>query len=213
MSLGRRTFLQAGALFGALLASGMRSVNLQAASNDEEVLKGGNGLYTQPWFEDGFLELGDEIKTAEADGKLLAIIYEQEGCPYCKELHKVNLRDPIIKEFMQKHFRVIQLDIRGDREVTDFSGKTYSEKEFCRVYQVNFTPTVSFFPPEASAVENKTGRETEAFRLTGYWKPFHFETVLRFVHSGSYKKDTLQNYLRDRLHELEKKGKQPKVWN
>jgi thioredoxin-related protein len=59
---------------------------------------------------------------------------------------------------------------------------------------------------------NKAGKEAEAFRLTGFWKVFHFETVLRFVKSGAYKKDSLQDYLNKRVEGLKQTGKTVKIW-
>lgn len=209
----RRTFLKAGAVFGTFMAGNFYSLSLASAKDEAKLHKGGNGLYSQPWFEDGFLDLGEEVQLAANEGKQLIIIYEQEGCPYCKELHKVNLQNPSIKSFMQANFRVIQLDIRGSREVTDFAGKTYSEKEFARKWQVNFTPTLSFFPIDPKMVLNKTGKDAEAFRLTGFWKVFHFETVLRFVKSGAYKKDRLQDYITQRIQKLKDSGKSVKIWD
>lgn len=226
MRISRRTYIKSGAAIGGLLVSGalaglsklasagaLSGASTVSSLADSGVMVGGNGLYIQPWFEDSFLDLSDELNSAAEDGKQLVIIYEQAGCPYCKELHKVNLAEPVISKFMQKHYRVVQLDIRGSREVTDFKGKTMSEKEFARQWQINFTPTLSFFPADVKAVADKKGRDAEAFRLTGYWKPFHFETVLRFVKSGSYKDSTLQNYLSKRIESLKKQGRPIKIWD
>lgn len=209
----RRTFLKAGVFFSAYMAGQFSNLSFARAKDDDSLYRSGNGLYSQPWFEDGFLDLSEEVQLAKEEGKQLVIIYEQEGCPYCKELHKVNLKNPGIKKFMQENYRVIQLDIRGSREVTDFSGKTMSEKEFSRIWQIHFTPTLSFFPTDPALVLNKTGKEAEAFRLTGFWKVFHFETVLRFVKSGAYKKDSLQDYLNKRIEGLKQTGKSVKIWD
>lgn len=209
----RRTFLKAGIFFSAYMASQVSNLSFALAKKDDNLYRSGNGLYSQPWFEDGFLDLGEEIQLAKEEGKQFVIIYEQEGCPYCKELHKVNLKNPAIKKFMQENYRVIQLDIRGSREVTDFTGKTMSERAFSRKWQINFTPTLSFFPADPTLVLNKTGKDAEAFRLTGFWKVFHFETVLRFVRSGAYKKGTLQDYLNKRIEGLKETGKTVKIWD
>lgn len=211
MNLTRRTFLSASAIWGSFVVGFKHSNALE--TNTEDVAKGANGLYVQPWFEDSFLDLNDELNEASANNQQLVLIYEQSGCPYCKELHKVNLAKPSIRTFMQKHFRVVQLDIKGSREVTDFAGKSMSEREFSRLWNIHFTPTLSFFPRDKSKVIGKSGKEAEAFRLTGYWKPFHFETVLHFVHSGSYKQDNLQSYLSDRVKALQKNGEKINIWN
>jgi thioredoxin-related protein len=209
----RRTFLKSGVFLGAYLAGQLSALSiLRAKTDNDQLFKAGNGLYSQPWFAQGFLDLSEEIQLAAEEKKQLIIIYEQEGCPYCKELHKVNLKQPNIEKFMKVNFRVVQLDIKGSREVTDFNGKTMSEKEFSRKWQIHFTPTLSFFPANPALVMNKAGKEAEAFRLTGFWKVFHFETVLRFVKSGAYKKDSLQDYLNKRVEGLKQTGKTVKIW-
>lgn len=213
MNLSRRIFLKTGLSQMALMMTGYLGLGaaVSRATEKNEVATGANGLYVQPWFEDSFLDMAEELELASTDGKQLVLIYEQAGCPYCKDLHRVNLAKPEIAGFLQNHFRVVQIDIRGSREVTDFAGKPMTEKEFAQAAQIHFTPTLSFFPKQANKALGKTGREAEAFRLTGYWKPFHFETVLRFVHDGSYKDENLQSYLRERIQRLKEKGVEPKV--
>lgn len=210
MNLTRRGFLLSGVAAGSMMAASGPA--LPATDDGAPVTIGANGLFTQPWFEDGFLDLKDELEEAISEKKQLVILYEQAGCPYCKTLHSVNLQKAEIASFMQKHFRVVQLDIKGSREVTDFTGAVMSEKAFSQHWQIHFTPTLSFFPRDAARVIGQTDRKAEAFRLTGYWKPFHFETVLHFVHSGSYKNDNLQTYLAARLQKLKAMGKKVKVW-
>ena len=174
---------------------------------------GANGLYIQPWFETSFLDLSEELEAASEHKQQLVLLFEQTGCPYCKELHKINFANPSIQAFMKQHFRVIQLDIKGSREVTDFTGTVLSERDFAQLWGIHFTPTLSFLPSTINKVQGKKGREAEAFRLTGYWKPFHFETVLHFVHSGSYKNENLQNYLSNRVEGLKKSGAKVKIWD
>lgn len=221
MRVTRRAFLKtslanAGLYFGSLLGagSGMSLFGVEriaARAADAEVATGANGLYVQPWFEDSFLDMKEELEAASLAKKQLIILYEQAGCPYCKDLHRVNLARPEIATYMQENYHVVQLDIRGSREVVDFTGKTLSETAFSRQAQIHFTPTLSFFPRSEAKVIGKTGREAEAFRLTGYWKPFHFETVLRFVREGAYKEENLQSYLSERLKALERDGKDASV--
>lgn len=228
----RREFLKSGIAHVSLLLSGFAGLNLVmrgyglstavAAEGEQDaadqagkaaVKTGANGLYVQPWFEDSFLDLGEELEAASLENKQLVLLYEQTGCPYCKELHRVNLARPEIASYMQQNYRVVQIDIRGSREVTDFKGTSLSEKDFARQAQIHFTPTLSFYPRRPAKVLGKNGKDAEAFRLTGYWKPFHFETVLRFVRDGAYKEENLQSYLGARLEALKKEGRPLPVWD
>jgi len=213
MALSRRKFIESIGLLGASLPFASTAIASPEKLDDEDVNKGANGLFVQPWFENSFLDLGDDIADANEKNKQLIILYEQTGCPYCKELHRVNFKHPDIKRFIQANYHIVQLDFRGSREVTDFSGEVMEEREFARRSQIHFTPTLSFFPQNPDDVAGKSGRAAEAFRLTGYWKPFHFETVLRFVRSGEYRDGNLQTYLRDRVKKLKQDGKSIEIWN
>ena len=75
------------------------------------------GLHVQPWFRDTFLNLAEDMAEAKSEGKQLVIMWEQKGCPYCREMHRVSLRIPDIVDYIKKHFFVVQLNLWGDREV------------------------------------------------------------------------------------------------
>ncbi len=213
MALSRRKFIKSIAILGAALPFASASIAADEGDGDDSVTKGANGLFVQPWFENSFLDLRDDLQEASDNKKQLILIFEQAGCPYCKELHKVNLQNPDIKRFVQANYNVVQLDIRGSREVTDFNGEVMEERKFANKWLIHFTPTLSFFPQNPKDVIGKSGRSAEAFRLTGYWKPFHFETVLRFVRSGESKDGNLQSYLCDRVKKLKQDGKPIEIWN
>lgn len=76
---------------------------------------GDNGLYHQSWFLDTFLEMPDDLAEASASGKRFAVIWEQKGCPYCKEMHRVNFARAEINDYVREHFAVVQLDPWGAR--------------------------------------------------------------------------------------------------
>lgn len=90
---------------------------------------GDDGLHKQPWFLDTFLELGDDLATAAQNGRHLMILWEQNGCPYCRELHEVNFARPELSGYITAHFDVIQLDMFGAREVLDFDGEALEERD------------------------------------------------------------------------------------
>ncbi|MYK58987.1 MAG: thioredoxin fold domain-containing protein, partial [Rhodospirillaceae bacterium] len=107
---------------------------LAAAAKADEVKVGGDGLYHQDWFLQSFLDLREDLQESADAGKRLVILWEQKGCPYCKELHQVNFVDPAIRKYLLDNFVVLQLDIWGARPVTDFDGTEMSEKKLARRY-------------------------------------------------------------------------------
>ncbi len=172
-----------------------------------------DGIYSQPWFLDSFLDLRDDIAESASDGKGLVILWEQRGCPYCKETHQVNLRIPEIVDYIKTHFNVVQLNLWGDREVTDVDGEVTTEKKLARKYRVQFTPTMQFLPRTVAADNKIPGQDLEVWRLLGYWKPFHFLNSFVYVQSGGYRTEpNFQRWLQVRSDELRAQGKEVKLW-
>ena len=172
-----------------------------------------DGLHTQSWFLNSFLDLREDIADSAAEGKQLVIIWEQRGCPYCREMHRVNLRMPEIVDYIRANFNVVQLSLWGDREVTDLDGEVTTEKKLARKYRVQFTPTLQFFPKELAEDNRQAGHDAEVWRLLGYWKPFHFLSTFAYVHEKGYETEpNFQRWLQARADELRAQGKDVEIW-
>lgn len=115
---------------------------------------GDDGLHKQDWFTTTFKDMTEDLDSARADGKRLAIIFEQRGCIYCKRLHEEVLSDPEVRDFVAENFMVVQYNMFGDEEVTDLDGTTLTEKKAARKWRVVYTPTILFLPE--TAPENQT---------------------------------------------------------
>ena len=205
--LTRRQMLAATAGAGATALSGAAH-----ATTGVEPMKDDTGLWTQPWFLQSFFELRDDLEEAAAENKTFAVLWEQRGCPYCRELHAVNFADPEAAAFIKANFTILQLDFHGPRNVTDFDGKVMSEKELARRWRINFTPTINFFPTDPSLLEGKHGGTAEVARMPGYFKPFHFETMFEFVHGKHYKTGHFQAFLKNRADKMRAEGKTVVLW-
>jgi thioredoxin-related protein len=77
----------------------------------------------------------------------------------------------------------------GDRKVTDFDGEVISEKNLARKYRILYTPTLQFFPDSLEDVGGKPGDDIEVLRVPGYFKPFHFYFLFRYVHEKGYESE------------------------
>ena len=203
------------ALLVVIVFSASASVN--AASPKRNLLPAieasEDGMYHQPWFYESFLDLKEDLTDSQKADKRLVILFEQRGCPYCKETHHVNLRRPEITEYLKKNFNIIQMDLWGSREVTDFDGEKLPEKKFARKYGVQFTPTMIYFPDNLEKTKAKRPKDREVFRLFGYWKPFHFMNSFVYVKSAGYKKQpNFQRWLSAHAEELRKQGKDVSIW-
>lgn len=183
-----------------------------ATSTAEEKLND-DGLHTQPWFHTSFLDLNEDVAEAHAANKSLVIFWEQQGCPYCREMHRVNLAKKEFTDYIREKFLVLQLNLYGARAVTDFDGEEMEERQLASRWNVNFTPTICFFPSDPAAVEGKVGNKAEIFRLTGYWKPFHFRSSFVYVASGAYSKEPhFQRWLSEYREKLEAAGEHVDLW-
>ena len=190
-----------------------------AANADEqkpllpEIHPNEEGVYVQPWFYESFLDLREDIQDTAKENKQLVILWEQRGCPYCREMHRVNLRHPEIVNYIRANFNVIQLNLWGDREVNDIDGETTTEKKLARKYRVQFTPTLQFFPKTLDETSKEPGHDVEVWRLLGYWKPFHFLNSFVYVKEKGYEtQPNFQRWLQARAQKLEAEGKEVKLW-
>jgi thioredoxin-related protein len=161
-----------------------------------QAVLGDDGLYHQPWFLESLLELGDDLKMATEGGKRFAVMWELRGCPYCKDTHLINFAKPDIENYIKTRFEVLQLNLIGDREVTDFDGEKLSEKRLAEKYGIRFTPTIQFFPERMGDAAKKRPREREIVRAQGYLHPPQFLAMFRFVAERAYERGTLQDFLK-----------------
>lgn len=114
------------------------------------VTLGDDGLHKTEWMRDTFKDLREDLAEANAEGKRLLVIIEQRGCIYCTKMHEEVFPTPEITAALTDQFFVVQINMFGDVEVTDFDGTTLSEKDMVRRWNVLFTPTMMFFPQEVS---------------------------------------------------------------
>ena len=155
------------------------------------------GLHSQPWFLNSFFDLKDDLEDATAQGKRFAIIWELAGCPYCRETHLVNFALPDISAYIKKNFEVLQLDLRGSREVIDFDGEKLTERELAKRNNIRFTPTIQFFSEDLKIFTNKKRLEKiEVSRMPGYFRPQHFLEMFKYVRDKGYEGGDYRSYLK-----------------
>jgi thioredoxin-related protein len=155
-----------------------------------EPLKEENGLYRQSWFAETFLDLREDFSEAKASGRRFAIIFEQRGCPYCVKLHTEILPQKYINDYVRQNFFIVQLDLWGARDVTDFDGTKMSEKALAERWGVIFTPTIIFYKDDLAGLEGKWGRELEAIeRLPLSYGRDTFYDLFVWVRMKIYERD------------------------
>ena len=107
---------------------------------------------------------------------------------------------------------MLQLNLWGDKEVTDFDGQVTTEKKLARKYRIQYTPTLQFFPADAGAITKKPGHKVEIWRLLGYWKPFHFKNSFVYAREKRYETEpNFQRWLRKLMKKMQAEGKEVKL--
>jgi len=174
-----------------LLLAGLAAGGLgpwRGGAAQAEAVMTDDGFYREPWFLESFLELADDLAAAAENKKRFTVMWELRGCPYCRETHLVNFAKPEITSYIRERFEILQLNIIGSREVTDFDGEKLTEKRFAQKYGVRGVPVFQFFPDSAAGLGKKTPREREVARGQGYIEPQPFLDMFRFVAERAYEK-------------------------
>ncbi len=175
-----------------------------AATDRIEPARTEDGLYTQSWFLDSFMDIGDDIEESAAEGKRLVLIFEQKGCIYCKKIHTEVLSDPKVNAYIRENFNVIQMNLWGDREVTDLDGVAMSEKKIARRWGVTFTPTIIFLPESREGLDDKTTSEAAVAKMPGAFGKITFLSMFEWVKAKGYESDEhFQKYVMRKLEERE----------
>lgn len=126
---------------------------------------GDDGLHKTSWMRDTFKDLSEDLDEANGEGKRLVLFFEQRGCIYCTKMHKEIFPRPEISQFIEDNYFVVQLNLYGDVEVTDFDGESLAEKEMARKWGVMFTPTILFLPEEVP--EGQTAKDAAVAIMPG----------------------------------------------
>jgi thioredoxin-related protein len=168
-----------------------------------EVPVGEDGLHKPDWVRDTFLDLREDLAEANAEGKRLLIIAEQLGCIYCKEMHESVFPVPSIDALIRENFFVVQINIYGDKEVTDFDGTVLREKDMALRWGVIFTPTMIFMPAEVA--EGKTAISGAVAFLPGAFKPNMTHALFTWIKDEIYLTEPqLQRYFVENYYNVGK---------
>ncbi len=155
---------------------------------------GDDGLHKTPWMRDTFKDLGEDLEEANAEGKRLLLMFEQRGCIYCAKMHKDVYPDPRVTAAIEDNYFVVQLNLYGDVEVTDFDGETLSEKEMARKWGILFTPTLMFLPEEVPA--DQTAQQAAVSIMPGAFGRGTTLDMLTWVAEKRYENQDVEDFQR-----------------
>ena len=164
------------------------------------VTMGDDGLHKTDWMRDTFKDLREDLTEANAEGKRLLVMFEQRGCIYCTKMHEEVFPIPEIDAYIRDNYFVVQLNLFGDVEVTDFDGEMLSEKDMAQKWGILFTPTLLFLPEEVP--EDMTAVRAAVANMPGAFGKHTTLNMLTWVVEHGYEGDeNFQKYHARRLTE------------
>ena len=137
------------------------------------------------WFKTTFMDFSEDIVEATDENRHVMIYFHQSACPYCAKLVEDNFNDEALVAKLKANFDSIETNMWGDRELTDWEGREFNEKEFSSFMKVQFTPTIIFLDSEGEIV----------LRLNGYQSIEKMHVVLDYVSTKKYLNQTFARYI------------------
>lgn len=163
--------------------------SLQVAANTQPgKLTGGVASIHPDWFKESFLDIAEDAEEAAAEGKHVILFMHLNNCPYCAKMADENFANAPYTPFIRENFDVIQINIKGDREVAFDANTSVTEKELAKLLKVRYTPTILFLNQD-----NKT-----VLRLNGYRSVPAFKHALDYVQQKAYLKTNLSRFIAQR---------------
>jgi len=143
----------------------------------------------------------DDLHNAVAKDKNLLVMFEQNKCKTCDELHlDILMRKQSIEQLSR--FNVVVLNMWSEEKIITPTGEKLSIRDWAKQLDVKYAPSLVFF--------NNTGKEV--FRSDAYLKAFHTQSIMDYVSSGAYKtQSSFQRYIDTRADHLREQGIEVKL--
>lgn len=165
---------------------------------------GDDGLHKTDWMRETFKDLREDLAEANAEGKRLMLLVEQRGCIYCEKMHKEVFPRPEIADYIRENYFVVQINLHGDTEVTDFDGESLSEKQATRKWGLLFTPSILFLPE--SVGDGQTAAEAAVALMPGAFSPGTTLDLLTWVREKRYELEGEEDFQRYHARMIEERA-------
>ncbi|OIQ33473.1 MAG: thioredoxin [Alphaproteobacteria bacterium MedPE-SWcel] len=154
---------------------------------------GDDGLHKAPWMRETFKDLREDLAEANSEGKTLMLLIEQRGCIYCKKMHEDVFVIPSIRQMLEDNYFVVQINMFGDVEVTDFDGQALPEKDMVKRWGALFTPSLYFF--DAEVEQGQTAAEAAVAMMPGAFGRWTTFNLLNWILERGYAgEESFQKY-------------------
>lgn len=165
---------------------------------------GDDGLHKTEWMRDTFKDMAEDLQEANDEGKRLVLFFEQRGCIYCKKMHEEVFPRPEISDYIEENYFVVQLNLHGDTEVTDFDGEVLTEKAMARKWGMLFTPTILFMPEEVE--DGMSAQQAAVAMMPGAFGPGTTLDMFTWVAEQRYLLDNGEDFQRYHARRIQERN-------
>jgi uncharacterized protein YyaL (SSP411 family) len=121
---------------------------------------------------------------AKEEGKFIVVDVYTDWCHWCKVMDEKTYVDPAVTGLMRESFVAVKLNAERTNQVS-FKGKTYTEMDLARSFNISGYPTTMFLASDGTVLET----------IPGYIEAPVFKKILEYLASGSNKDMSLDQYL------------------
>lgn len=176
------------------------------ATNISALELGDDGLHKTRWMQDTFKDLREDLSEANSEGKRLVLFFEQIGCIYCTKMHKEVFSKEKVSNYIEENFFVVQLNLHGDIEVTDFDGEVLAEKDIARKWGILFTPSVIFLPTEVKI--DVSAQQAAVATMPGAFSAWTTMDLFTWVREERYLLDNGEDFQRYHARRIDERRAQ-----
>ena len=176
------------------------------ATNISALELGDDGLHKTRWMQDTFKDLREDLSEANSEGKRLVLFFEQIGCIYCTKMHKEVFSKEKVSNYIEENFFVVQLNLHGDIEVTDFDGEVLAEKDIARKWGILFTPSVIFLPTEVKV--DVSAQQAAVATMPGAFSAWTTMDLFTWVREERYLLDNGEDFQRYHARRIDERRSQ-----
>ena len=119
-------------------------------------------------------------------------------------MHKNVFPRPEIDALIREHFFVVQMNLHGDIEVTDFDGEVLTEKAAARKWGLLFTPTILFLPEDVDG--KKAAPQAAVATMPGAFGPGTTLDMLTWVAEKRYLLDNGEDFQRYHARRIQERN-------
>ena len=148
-----------------------------AHATERGILTGSAPHEAPDWFKESFLEIAEDVEEAGEANKHVMLFFQLNDCTYCDRMLAESFETDPYKSFIQTHFDVIAINVRGDREVVFNEEIQVTEKELAEQLNVFATPAMIFL----------NANNEQILRVNGYRAPQRFQKTLDYVSAKAYR--------------------------